>query len=94
MGRFLYVEWVPGEETYYIISPADVIKANPRTEDDHIQWLIKHNKFEVSSTVASSFRLVLIFMILNTCCEVQFKRTRTGLLQKLLSHDQITQSEL
>ena len=64
---------MPGEETYYIISPADVIKANPRTEDDHIQWLIKHNKFEVSSTVVSSFRLVLVFMKLNTCFEVHIK---------------------
>ena len=73
MGRFLYVEWVPGEETYYIISPADVIKANPRTEDDHIQWLIKHNKFEVSSTVVSGIQFVLAFMKLNTCCEVHIK---------------------
>ena len=64
---------MPGEETYYIISPADVIKANPRTEDDHIQWLIKHDKFEVSSTVVSGIQLVLAFMKLNTCCEVHIK---------------------
>ena len=81
MGRFLYVEWVPGEETYYIISPADIIKANPRTEDDHIQWLIKHNKFEVSSTVVSGIQLVLAFMKLNTCCEVHIKAYVKGVKQ-------------
>lgn len=44
----LFAEWVRNEDTYFIVSPYDVLVAKPRTEDDHVAWLIKHKMFEVS----------------------------------------------
>jgi hypothetical protein len=41
-------ESLPDEGTYFIVSPKDVVVSRQRDSDDHVQWLIEHEMFEVS----------------------------------------------
>ena len=47
--RLLYLisESVSEDNLFYIVSPKDVVVARQRDEDDHIAWLLQHEKYEV-----------------------------------------------
>ncbi|KAM3580631.1 Vacuolar protein sorting-associated protein 41 [Umbelopsis sp. WA50703] len=40
------LEFYPTEDMFYILSPKDIVAAYPRDQDDHIQWLLEHRKYE------------------------------------------------
>lgn len=40
------LDFIPEDGIYFILSPKDVIKATPRSFDDHIRWLMDRNQFE------------------------------------------------
>ena len=40
-------ESVSEDNLFYIVSPKDVVVARQRDEDDHIAWLLQHEKYEV-----------------------------------------------
>ena len=40
-------ECLADENTYFIVSPKDIVEARQRDEDDHISWLIERQMFEV-----------------------------------------------
>uniref|UniRef100_T1JD77 Vps41 beta-propeller domain-containing protein n=1 Tax=Strigamia maritima TaxID=126957 RepID=T1JD77_STRMM len=44
------LEYLQEDNTFYIVSPKDIIVAKPRDEDDHVAWLIEHKKFEKAMT--------------------------------------------
>ena len=48
--RLLYLisESVSEDNLFYIVSPKDVVVARQRDEDDHIAWLLQHEKYEVN----------------------------------------------
>ena len=35
------------DNLFYVVSPKDVVVARQRDQDDHISWLLQHDKFEV-----------------------------------------------
>lgn len=37
---------MPGELQFYVVSLKEIVKATPRTADDHINWLLERNRFE------------------------------------------------
>ena len=41
-------EYLAEDGVFYIVSPKDVVVARQRDKDDHIDWLIENDKFEVS----------------------------------------------
>ncbi|XP_031573890.1 vacuolar protein sorting-associated protein 41 homolog [Actinia tenebrosa] len=41
-----YHENVTEDNLFYIVSPKDIVLAKPRDIDDHIGWLMSHNKYE------------------------------------------------
>ncbi|KND01521.1 uncharacterized protein SPPG_03320, partial [Spizellomyces punctatus DAOM BR117] len=36
----------PAENTFYIVSPKDIVVAKPRDLDDHIEWLVERKRYE------------------------------------------------
>lgn len=42
---FSIIEYLPDEKCFFILNPFDVIKAESRDYDDHIDFLIGKNKF-------------------------------------------------
>lgn len=46
------LESLPEEGLFFVVSPKDVIVAKPRDEDDHLAWLLDHQRFEEALTVA------------------------------------------
>jgi hypothetical protein len=40
------LDFIFDEGSYFILSPKDVIKAMPRSFDDHIRWLMERSEFE------------------------------------------------
>ncbi len=36
------------EPLFYILAPKDIVMARPRDHDDHINWLLEHQKFEAA----------------------------------------------
>lgn len=38
------------EDLFYVVSPRDVIMARARDENDHIDWLLEHRKYEAALT--------------------------------------------
>jgi vacuolar protein sorting-associated protein 41 len=40
------LDFIKEENSFFIIAPKDIIKATPRSFDDHIKWLIDRNKYE------------------------------------------------
>jgi len=61
-----FVECLPEDGMYFIVSPKDIVTARQRDEDDHISWLLEHEMFVVrlqchSSTIAiTSVGLVVV----------------------------------
>ena len=41
-----HLEYVAEDVLYYIVSPKDVVLAKMRDEDDHVDWLLAHDKYE------------------------------------------------
>jgi len=46
--RHLFVECLPDDGMYFIVSPKDIVTARQRDEDDHISWLLEHEMFVVN----------------------------------------------
>ena len=46
LPRDYRLDYVPDEDTFFILAPRDVIKVNERLFDDHISWLIERSRFE------------------------------------------------
>lgn len=44
---FLSAECIPDENIFFIISPKDVVISRLRDMDDHITWLMDHERYEV-----------------------------------------------
>jgi hypothetical protein len=42
----LYWPAAGNENTYYIVSPRDIVMAKPRTADDHVAWLLAKGRYE------------------------------------------------
>jgi len=42
------LEFLVEDKFYYILSPKDVIVGKPRDVDDHVDWLIAHEEFELA----------------------------------------------
>ena len=54
-----HLEYLPAEEAqldacYFIASPNDVIVAKPRTVQDHVAWLLNHDKLQEAFAVVES----------------------------------------
>jgi len=45
---WFYVECLPDDGMYFIVSPKDIVTARQRDEDDHITWLLEHEMFVVN----------------------------------------------
>jgi hypothetical protein len=41
------LDYIKGENIFFVVCPKDIVIAKPRNFDDHIQWLIDHQHFEV-----------------------------------------------
>ncbi|XP_046655188.1 vacuolar protein sorting-associated protein 41 homolog [Daphnia pulicaria] len=41
-----HLECLAEEGQFFIVSPKDVVLAKPRNPDDHVQWLMEHQKYE------------------------------------------------
>ena len=41
-----HLEFVAEDVLYYIVSPKDVVLAKMRDEDDHVDWLLAHDKYD------------------------------------------------
>lgn len=39
------LEFLAGEDMFYVMGPKDLIAARSRDEDDHIEWLMEHERF-------------------------------------------------
>lgn len=39
------LEYLESEETYYVMSPKDLLIARPRDDDDHITWLLENESY-------------------------------------------------
>ena len=49
-----HLEYVAEDVLYYIVSPKDVVLAKMRDEDDHVDWLLAHDRYdEALETVQS-----------------------------------------
>lgn len=69
------LDFIQDEGTFFIIGPKDIIKATPRSYDDHIRWLMDRFDFEQAladiKEVASSeikfysYQVIFIFSIFN-----------------------------
>lgn len=44
---FFYLDSLAEEGLYFILSLKDFVVAKPRNEDDHIAWLLEHERFKV-----------------------------------------------
>jgi len=49
-----YIECLPEDGMYFIVSPKDIVTARQRDEDDHISWLLEHEMFVVNKQCHSS----------------------------------------
>ncbi|KAL3832067.1 hypothetical protein ACJMK2_023745 [Sinanodonta woodiana] len=47
-----HLESIQQENLFYIISPKDVVVARQRDQDDHIEWLVEHERFEEALELA------------------------------------------
>jgi len=39
-------ECLVDDKFYFIMSPHDVVVGKPRDEDDHVDWLVQHQRFQ------------------------------------------------
>ncbi len=49
------LDYLKDENTFFIVCPKDIAVAKPRTLDDHIDWLIERQKFEVKFFIIKNF---------------------------------------
>jgi len=47
-----HLECIPEEHLYFIVSPKDLVVAKLRDQDDHITWLMEHQRYEEAMVVA------------------------------------------
>ena len=60
MSVLLYTEWSEEQAIYLIVSPKEIIVAKQRDMDDHIQWRVEHEMFEVCTLVTGNRKNVLL----------------------------------
>lgn len=48
-----HLECIAEENLYFIVSPKDVVVARLRDQDDHITWLMEHDRYEEAMAAAS-----------------------------------------
>jgi len=53
------LEYLPGENIFYIVSPKDVVMAKPRDLDDHITWLLERERYEEALQAAEANKKLL-----------------------------------
>ena len=53
------------DETFYIVSPADIVASLPRTVEDHIKWLWEKEEYEKAWRQSVLYEDVLIRSKLN-----------------------------
>ena len=41
----------PLENSFYVVSPKDIVIGKPRDKNDHLQWLMEHEKYELALQV-------------------------------------------
>ncbi|KAI8921093.1 hypothetical protein DFJ77DRAFT_448518 [Powellomyces hirtus] len=44
----------PAENTFYIVSPKDIVVAKPRNLSDHVEWLVERKRYEEALSAAES----------------------------------------
>ncbi|KAI8819466.1 uncharacterized protein EV422DRAFT_497948 [Fimicolochytrium jonesii] len=44
----------PADNTFYIVSPKDIVVAKPRDLDDHVEWLVERKRYEEALLAAES----------------------------------------
>ena len=49
------LDFLRDENTFFVVCPKDIAVARPRTIDDHIDWLIERQKFEVNKLLRLSY---------------------------------------
>ncbi|XP_006824071.2 vacuolar protein sorting-associated protein 41 homolog [Saccoglossus kowalevskii] len=49
-----HLEHVESENLFYIVSPKDIVVAKPRDLDDHVAWMMDHDKFEEALAIAEA----------------------------------------
>ncbi|XP_075752074.1 vacuolar protein sorting-associated protein light isoform X4 [Rhipicephalus microplus] len=76
------LESLPEEGLFFVVSPKDVIVAKPRDQDDHMDWLLQHEKYEEAVQFALSSRDLKRYTLqagtnseANRCC---YHCTRAG----------------
>ena len=42
------LECLVDDKHYFIMSPKDIVVGKPRDEDDHVEWLLNHNNYELA----------------------------------------------
>eukprot|EP00094_Tigriopus_californicus_P000945 TCALIF_00915-PA protein Name:"Similar to VPS41 Vacuolar protein sorting-associated protein 41 homolog (Homo sapiens)" AED:0.03 eAED:0.03 QI:173/0.5/0.66/1/1/1/3/0/890 len=47
-----HLESLVDDKFYFIVSPRDVVLGKPRDPDDHVDWLLEHEKFQEALTCA------------------------------------------
>jgi len=47
-NHWLFVECLPEDGMYFIVSPKDIVTARQRDDDDHVSWLLEHEMFVVN----------------------------------------------
>ena len=58
----LIIESVSEDNHFFIISPKDVVVAKPRDQDDHVTWLLEHDKNKTKNyEVSVTYELVINF---------------------------------
>ncbi|CAL1533068.1 unnamed protein product [Lymnaea stagnalis] len=48
-----HLEYLADDNQFFIVSPKDIVVAKIRDQDDHITWLMEHEKFEEAMAAAS-----------------------------------------
>ncbi|XP_023235855.1 vacuolar protein sorting-associated protein 41 homolog isoform X2 [Centruroides sculpturatus] len=72
-----FLDGLPEEKRYIIGSPKDIVIAKPRDESDHIEWLLKQEKFEEALKVVTESKTVGRFTVLDVgrrCLNHLFKQ--------------------
>jgi hypothetical protein len=54
MGICLCCNNNSAEPLFYIVSPKDIVVARPRDVDDHITWLLQHDKYQPALEAAQA----------------------------------------
>ena len=69
----VFAECLADENTYFIVSPKDIVEARQRDEDDHISWLIERQMFEVGALfLPTTVQKIYVTCLLECRLRLQF----------------------